>query len=327
MKTSKFNMIEVVISLFIILLIVMGIMFIFPSSVENNKISIDNVTASDSASDIREYIQTQLHNNLDFLNSIPDEKNLSIDNELSYSEKNLMNNTSNYLYFQTDNPIQEFDPLIHDSGIFLLERKTVKSKDFISYCRMWKEVELYNEDGSTPTDWLPKKVKIYIELSWPIEKPYSERKNLIVSLDHFVSQKNADLLRNEDCRVRGELTDGWFNINPNNSSEELYLRTKTIYGEITMETLKSWNKDKNAPSSVSGVAARICIRIKTGGNANNTIKVGGEPYSFNSEFYVIRARNITFELLQTSGGNGSWELHIVGSSRDASIDSCDTICD
>ena len=324
---NHFNMVEIVISLFIILLIVMGIMMVFPSSVESSKVSIDNVSASDAAADVREFLQTQLHSDLDFLEAIPDDKNSDDDSKLQFSEKDLMQSTSNYLYFATTNVVDDFDPTVHQDGIFQLEKKTQKAKDFVASCRMWKDVEIFNEDGSTPTDWLPRRVKVYVELTWPIENPYSERQSLIVSLDHFISQKTADLLRNEDCRVRGELTDGWININPNNADEELYLRTKTIYGEITMDTLRAWNRDRTAPNYVSGVAARICLRVKKGGNSANTIKVAGEPFSFNAEFYVIRARNITFELFRDAGGNGTWQMHVIGSSRDASIDTCASVCD
>lgn len=205
MRNNKFTLIEIIITLTIFTISIVGVLTLLSSSLslsnnakgKNYAVISSNIfiestrswilykTYDDDGNVVDDYWQGLIQEKAEFIPShidiIPVKNNLLIDEGLTdnWVEKDAPEATN----FKNLTIL----PIKSKSGIYRILLKTNDFVDFDGVCRIWKSpIEMSFWNGSTNTkidNSYDTMCRLNIEITWPITKPYAERFLKIYSYD------------------------------------------------------------------------------------------------------------------------------------------------
>ncbi|MCJ8330173.1 MAG: hypothetical protein HRT89_03995 [Lentisphaeria bacterium] len=169
-KKRSFNMIEVVVSLFLILVVLVTSVSLFTSGLQDNKEASNRNYANDSMDQFIHQFASRIEKDWTEINAFPDVKYALSDN-LAMSQTSLMSSATYQLYYATNDELASYDPAVNQTGVYKIISSTgTLGADFTGEIRAWKsEVTMSN---------LNIRVTLYAEISWPITKDYADRTKL-----------------------------------------------------------------------------------------------------------------------------------------------------
>lgn len=161
-KFKTFTLIEIVIAIAILAIGITSVMSLFPLGLHSTKNSIAQNYSAMEAENIYAYLSRTAYDNWNaFETSIP-----------ASSKPNSIFNKSNIsTWSQIEGNI--YDNTNANDGILGLKVQSNNNNDMTGEILLWKE-ELYNY--ADPREQIPEAYGVFMEISWPIEKPYKERK-------------------------------------------------------------------------------------------------------------------------------------------------------
>ena len=202
-SSKKFNfiMFEIVFALLVVMFGIFGVSGIIPFGMNSQKTSVTTSYVVDAAEQLLRLNARNIKKNWDWLNVFANSKPDHNDQGTEWSSMSL---------FDVDKlrikPDIDFDPVnIDNSGLFLLEQLDIGGRvEQTAILHFWKDVR---ESTSNSSD-----VIIYVEASWPGEKPYYARSKEVFSLqlskapERFISDTIYD---DVNCQVAKTTSGGY----------------------------------------------------------------------------------------------------------------------
>ncbi len=281
-------MIEIMIASIVIIVGIMGIIALFPISIDVKKDAYKNTYAADAAELFLHFNASEIDHDWTWIKLFPEKKSTLDDATLTWSNNTIFLSSNIKVKFPVrSNPNEAFDPVLHNNGIFILEQyETVGNNqnhlDFAAIMRTWKTITV-NSDGSEDA-------QLNVEISWPKEKPYAMRSKQIFNLEVFKMPQTSvtmstwsstssvtpslavspnDSVVSDVSSVPSAITGGpcdsgaVINVNPMNCHFHMF----------TLETpAQTWTIDHlrhNHPQRVvsyNGPASTLYVRAKANGN-------------------------------------------------------------
>jgi len=153
MKTKRwpFNMVEIVIAMVIILVALVGVLGLLPSSIEANADAVNRSAAADAADQFLHYMAARIEKDWADTAALPDTKPTAESSTMLFSTAGFMKSSALEVSFESPSETAEFDPAVHNSGIFRVKQKSTASiSDFEGEVRAWKSTNEYGKDFVTP---------------------------------------------------------------------------------------------------------------------------------------------------------------------------------
>ena len=180
-------MIEVTLAIAVVGLGMAGIMSLFPVGFQASRDAIGDNYASYSADEIISYLAKAAQR--DWTTTIgTDDSTGSIQSEL-YSRIADANTDSpgNWNHLTNIGSIYIAGGSVDGQKIFGISQGSTSVVDFSAHARVWKSmitgIWIFNQNA--PPITYDKAVKLNIEISWPVEKPYSQREKRYYSVEIF----------------------------------------------------------------------------------------------------------------------------------------------
>ncbi len=302
-KLMTFNLIEVIIALFVIMVALVAVGTLLPQSMNSSKNTVNRICASDSGDQFLNHLVTQLHENWEMRKCIPiGEEAVNEEPDTVFSNNRVLATQNLDISFQADNVIDDWDPAVHNSGVFLVRQKThTVGVSFQGIARVWRE----NIDDTGDDN--PGGIKLFAEISWPPELPHAEREKAEFTTVVANTGKTYAMATSPSNTGLSSII-GKINLNPKNNSD-FEFRMVTPSGEITRDTLH----EADNSYTYDGSATYIWLRPKGNGNQNSLI-VDDEPYNLhNGDYYEISGDDLQVHLYNSnSNGNamGKWYIEI-----------------
>jgi uncharacterized protein (TIGR02598 family) len=161
---KKFSLIEIALAIAILAVGITSILSLFPLGMQETRDSIGQNYSSETAQSLFAFITKETYNNWSIMDYIPTTKPSSkfTDSNWSY-------------YFETDIWDENAHTLSSDEdGIYGLKVSTGDTNDFTGEALIWKsQLENIPEPGDLAN--YDEAAALYMEISWPVEKPYAKR--------------------------------------------------------------------------------------------------------------------------------------------------------
>jgi len=144
MKRFRFNMVEIVVAMVIILVTLVGILSLLPHSIEANQNAINRSAAADAADQFMQLVGSRIERNWIECEAFPSAKPTQDSDNMIFSAAGLMDQTNLRISFEAPNETAEWDgnsPEDHNTGIFRVTQASgTNLTDFQGEIRAWKEV-------------------------------------------------------------------------------------------------------------------------------------------------------------------------------------------
>ncbi len=297
-RSSRFNLVEITVSLMVILVALVAVGSLLPRSMQTSQDSVSRLCAADSGDQFLNFLATEMKKDWDIRMCMPLTKDAVVEESNPvFSSTGLLSNQNLLVEFQADNAVDDWDPAVYTDGVFRVTQKTrTNGMDFQGIAHVWRENVVDPEGDDNPTS-----VRLHVEISWPAEVAYTDRKktryNLLVTNPRPVyAEVSAPAEGPEESQIIGQI-----NLNPSNGPNfEFNLMTEDG-SEITRDTLHA------AGSSYTWTGLATYIRFKPKGNGNqNSLIVDGETYSLeNKNVYEITGDALSVHIYNSNNGNGN----------------------
>ena len=323
-----FNMIEIVISLVIILVLLIGVLSLIPKSLETNTNAMNRIASADATEQFLNYLQSRVTGNWEVeLVAFPDalaecasETNAQFSLEGDTVGQRLLPNTNIVLMHNAANQSAAYDPT-QVGGLFKITQRTASNiTDFEAVVRVWKKVDVLSEGGEADLSQA-RSCELFAEVSWPVTAAYADRNKSVASItvfrpgQSFAQAPEAE----EDCISTGQVG-GTINLNPSNNRDFSFDMTTTDDQLITRGDLLA----NGNGYTFSGTVSYIRFRPKGNGN-QNSLTLNGETMELeNKHTYELRGPAIQVSLRNSRSGNGTsigtWYLDIGNSTIEMDYD-------
>ena len=192
MRKKYFNLVEVALSIGILAIGVTSILALFPVGFDRSRQAIGENYCAEAADSLFSYIArkgSENSDNWDLLFGasgesaalIPAVKPSSITDSVSGWNQTAGGEDMNDIYYVNDD-----DPPV--PGVYGIKVQTDNTIDFSGEAIIWQEdlpeMLVSNESVSVDTDIA---VRVNLEISWPVEKPYEKRKKTFYCFELFNS--------------------------------------------------------------------------------------------------------------------------------------------
>ena len=186
MAIFSFSLIELVSVIGFVGVGLTGVLSLLSVSLEVGNQAVEKSSAIVAADHFLQYNIAELKNSLSlslldaFPNSKPMKDDLNFKNhpDFGWSNSSFFENDYVRFRFLTEDRNEAFNPAAHYTGYYLVEQLRDGKVDSTKSLRSWKK---YEEDPDTRS----RRVVIYVEISYPAEKPYPKRKRFIFSEEFF----------------------------------------------------------------------------------------------------------------------------------------------
>ncbi len=155
-KTKHFNLIEIVVSLVIVMVALVGIMSMIPHGIEAHYNAQSRSAASDAADQFLHYMASRVEQDWVETEAFPDAKNTAPTSSFIFSDKSLFDSTRLQIQFEAANAESEWlddatgiTEMINNKGIFKITQRTaVGTTDFTGEIRAWRTLYEVGPGGS-----------------------------------------------------------------------------------------------------------------------------------------------------------------------------------
>ncbi len=160
MKRNHFNMVEIVVSMVIILVALIGILGLLPSSIEANADAINRSAAADAADQFLHHMAARIESSWTETEAFPDAKPTKKTEDLILSSNGLLEKSNVKFSFDAPNEKHAWmgtdelpDASQNNTGIFHVTQTTgVNATDFVGEMRCWKEIYEVGPGGEVLTE-------------------------------------------------------------------------------------------------------------------------------------------------------------------------------
>ena len=188
MRKKYFNLVEVALSIGILAIGVTAILALFPVGFDRSRQAIGENYCAEAADSLFSYIARKGSENSTNWNNlfgvsggssalIPAEKPSSSTDSVSGWNQTGGGGDMNDIYYVNDPPLP---------GVYGIKVQTGETIDFSGEAMIWQEnlpeMLVSNESVSVDTDIA---VRVNLEISWPVEKPYEKRKKTFYCFELF----------------------------------------------------------------------------------------------------------------------------------------------
>ena len=157
---GRFNMVEIVVSLVIVMVALVGVMSMVPSSIERNMDAMYRSSAADAADQFLHSVAARIESDWIEIEAYPDEKPTMSSGDLIFSNKPLFEMGALKIQFEAPNvdadwvEIKDGIPeMVNSTGIFLVTQRTgANITDFMAEVRVWKEIYEVGPGGEALTE-------------------------------------------------------------------------------------------------------------------------------------------------------------------------------
>lgn len=145
---KKFTMVEIVLAIMVAAVGVIGVMALMPIGLSKNKDTVYQRTAADAADQFLHQTAAKIRSNWKVHNAFPEVKNEQLsEDEIYWSEEDyLIESKATRIQFSAINVTDEFDPEVHQHGIFRVTHVTLNNDksldDFVGVIKAWKEITI-----------------------------------------------------------------------------------------------------------------------------------------------------------------------------------------
>lgn len=337
-----YNLPEIMLSLVVIVVGVLGVMTLFPISQDANKKSIGQTSSADAGDQFVRVIASKMKINWEMSTALPMSKPEADESGLSFSASDAggtlheiegvvmsYNDVDGDGKFDYDTAGGDVD----GSGFFKVVQKTATNvDDYAAIVRVWRTAATYRYYDAAAGEWAVKAVpsssgiKLNVELSYPAELPYAARQKRHFTLNVFRPLENpatgyifAGNLTAVNINLPPSSTlNGTININPNNSGSAgnpEFTMTLPDGSEISRDDLLN-----NSYAGYAGRAVSVLVRPKGNGN-QNALMLNGSPVELeNTHGYHVNATNgvMTVNLYKTGNNSGNkmgkWFIDIIANN-------------
>jgi hypothetical protein len=276
-------MIEIVVAIVLLVIGLVGIIALFPINLEQNKKTVSKSYAADAAEQFLRFNSTKIETDWTFSNAYPVNAMYTGDeSEIQWSTTSLIINSNLKVYFvlnDGDDPEVEFNPNVHQSGLFKLEQLSEGNVDFSAIIRGWQTF------GS---------IVLHIELSYPSEIPYEARskaefsvrcvRNVTVQLEPGPANGLQTEVNPPDEIEEACVTLPQVNINPGNSNNNEFCLVTPDGVTYTRDNMLNGTLGPTGVEYI-GPATKVFIKSKT---QSKTFLLNGVKYELaNNTAYEI----------------------------------------
>lgn len=186
MKKQCFNLIEIALAIAIIAIGMSSVLVLFPAGLN----AVNSATADNSAPDavqyLAGYLESRIRHEWNASGAPGTTRSSSTASGLPTSKQNGANDET----WGSQIPDTPIFPSSAASGVFKYEQThSVNGQnvvDFAAAARVWRQDNYLNVPGqTTPVSMTHGSVTIFIEVSYPLEKPYAERDKQIYRFDLY----------------------------------------------------------------------------------------------------------------------------------------------
>ena len=205
-RRRGFNMVEVTRAIAVMAIGVAGVMSLFPVGVQASRDAVGDSYAADAADFFLSYLSEEARKNTKWLatqSEGTDSLIQTLPSSIPYTSGGDTSITAIEDTVSTDIDYTSIQQDASKPGLFkmcqgpssaaILKYSNVALKDFNAAIRVWKsQISNLQIAGSTYTDAIPYNycVMLHVEVSWPLEKPYSVRQKRYYVMELFNTNPN-----------------------------------------------------------------------------------------------------------------------------------------
>ena len=190
-RISNFTLIELVLVMAFVSVGFIGVTSITSLGIDVGRDTIATGITTDAGEQFLRYNAAIIKDDWTWLDIFPDARPTHDDSVLSdatlwgWSNNTFLENDSIKIKFVTQDRDADFDPSSteHNTGFFLMEQQAHGYERFKVSLRSWKKVKTLNSGAEAAI--------LYVEASYPAQKPYSSRDKRVFSVEVFNASEIA----------------------------------------------------------------------------------------------------------------------------------------
>lgn len=224
----QFTIVELAVAVFVIVFGFNGVVSLISAGLQSKNRAVGENTAADAVVQFLNLAKNEILQDWDWTQAFPDSKSTLVDSYVGWGSNPVFDLEYMTVDFAPDVIAAEFDPSVHQDGLFRIRQSNGSSAELTSIVRVWKVV------GSSFTDTSGDLV-LHAEVSWPAEVPYAERSKEVFSIDIYKAPVTSISSADEGGGISTRVTDSGVVVQVTEVHEGSRVVTMTVTGATLLD--------------------------------------------------------------------------------------------